>query len=136
MTGSLRLLGYAVAATALLLLIVWLCLWWRARRKDPAELERLRRLHVNRIGRIADGRVLDLLDSASGVRSDESPHLIVYRYEVRGVEYQAAQDITFLGPQASGLDLRRVASGQSVSVKYDPQNPSNSILLCEGWSGL
>ncbi|MFQ5817176.1 MAG: hypothetical protein ACE5H2_04355 [Terriglobia bacterium] len=136
MTGSLRLLSYALAGTALLLFGLWLYLWWKSRRKDPVELERYRRCHVNRIGRLADGRVIELLDSAAGIDPDGPAHLIMYRYRVRGVEYEAAQDITFLGAEAAALDLRRIASGQPVSVKYDPKNPSNSIILCEGWSGL
>lgn len=136
MTGSLRLLTYALIGTAVLLLALRLYLWWRERRKDPAELERKRRLHINRIGRIANGRVLELLDATNAITTDGPPHLIVYCYEVRGVEYQAAQDISFLGVEASRIDLRRVASGLPVSVKYDPKNPSNSIILCEVWSGL
>ena len=35
-----------------------------------------------------------------------------------------------------GLALRRVAAGQAASVKYDPQRPTNSIILCEDWSGV
>ncbi|MBI4463003.1 MAG: hypothetical protein HY653_08865 [Acidobacteria bacterium] len=135
MNPSLRYLIYIVAATAFLAIGLWVYLRWKARHKDPAELERCRREHVNRIGRIANGRVIELLDSPDGVVSD-GPHLISYRYEVRGVEYQAAQDLTFLGDQAGTLDLGKVASGQSISVKFDPKNPSNSIILCEVWSGL
>ncbi len=32
--------------------------------------------------------------------------------------------------------LDRVATGQIASVKYDPANPGNSILVAEDWSGL
>jgi hypothetical protein len=131
-TGSLTLLALALAGTGLILIGLRFYLAWRGRQKNPAELERARRLHLNRIGRIVDGRVIELLDASNG----PLPRLVVYRYRVRGVEYQAAQDISFLGVQATRLDLRRVASGQSISVKYDPQNPSNSIILSEVWSGL
>ena len=136
MNGPLTLLGYAVAVTRLLVLGLWFYLWRAARRRDPAEVERHRRLHINQIGRLADGRVIELLDSPNDAAPDGPPHLIVYRYQVRGVEYQAAQDITFLGPDASSINLRRVASGQPIRVKHDPHNPSNSIILCEVWSGL
>lgn len=135
MNGSLRLLGTLLVATALVLFGLLLYLWWQSRKKDPAEVERRRRLHVNRIGRIANGRVTELLDASNGV-VHERPNLILYHYEVRGVEYQAAQDISFLGDGAAALNLKRVASGQTISVKYDPKNPSNSIILCEDWSGL
>ena len=50
-----------------------------------------------------------------------------------GVTYETAQDITGLEAQ---LHLDRVAAGQTASVKYDPSNPSNSILLADDWSGL
>jgi len=32
--------------------------------------------------------------------------------------------------------MKRAAVGQTASVKYDPSNPSNSILLADDWSGL
>jgi len=124
-------LGYVLAGTAVLLLLLGALWWWRRPQPDAAELERRRRLQVNRIGRIVEGRIVDFLDeaapgSAPGV-------LLVYNYRVRGVEYQAAQDVSRLRPR---LDLRRLAAGQPAQVKYDPQNPTNSIVLCEDWSGI
>jgi len=32
--------------------------------------------------------------------------------------------------------VERLAAGQPASVKYDPSNPSNSILVADDWSGL
>jgi hypothetical protein len=102
----------------------------RWRRKDPAELERLRRLDVNKRGRISAGRVVDLLESeTAGLRSC----LVVYSYEVAGVTYEAAQDVTAL-PEIAAIALS--ASGRSASVKFDPKRPGNSIIACEEWSGL
>ncbi len=132
MIASLTLLAYALAATGVLLISTGLLLRRRWRRPDAAELERRRRLRVNRIGRLADGRIVELVEASEGADAAGQP-LVVYNYEVRGVEYQSAQDVSFLGAR---LDLRRVASGQPASVKYDPQNPTNSIILCEGWSGI
>jgi len=59
--------------------------------------------------------------------------LLYYTYAISGVTYETAQDITGLEER---LHLTRVASGQTASVKYDPSNPSNSILLADDWSGL
>ncbi len=129
MTRLLTLLAYTLVATGIFLLVLRFLLWWKLRRRDPAELERCRRLHINRIGRITEGRVVELLDAGNG----GSRQLVVYRYQVRGVEYQAAQDVSFLGHTP---DLHRVAAGLTARVKYDPKNPSNSIILCEEWSGL
>jgi hypothetical protein len=124
----LTLLVYILAGTAALLLLLGVLWWWRRERPDAAELERRRRAHLNRIGRMAEGRIVEVLDSAT-----PSSYLLVYNYRVRGVEYQAAQDVAALRAR---LDLRRLAAGQSAQVKYDPQNPTNSIVLAEDWSGI
>lgn len=126
------LLAYALAATGALLITTGLLLRWGGRRPDAEELERRRRLRVNRIGRLADGRIVELVE-ASEESDGAGQQLVVYNYEVRGVEYQSAQDISFFGTR---LDLRRLATGQPASIKYDPQNPTNSIILCEDWSGI
>jgi hypothetical protein len=40
----------------------------------------------------------------------------------------------------TGLEARvmphKLIAGQPASVKYDPSNPSNSILIGDDWSGL
>lgn len=128
MNDSLTLLVYILAGTAALLLLLGLVWWWRRDRPDAAELERRRRVHIHRIGRLADGRIIEVLDEAT-----HTGYLLVYNYRVRGVEYQAAQDVAALRAR---LDLRRLAAGQPAQVKYDPQNPTNSIVLAEEWSGI
>lgn len=131
MTDSLTLITYALGGTAALFLLLALVWWWRRRdRPGAAELERRRRLHVNRIGRIADGRIVDLMDH---IDAGAAQQLLSYTYRVRGVEYQAAQDISTL---RGVLDLKHLAAGHPTQVKYDPHNPTNSIVLCEQWSGL
>ena len=100
------------------------------RRKDPAEIEKLRRLNVNKCGRISAGRVVDLLEAeTTGSKSE----LVVYSYEVAGVTYEAAQDLSALPELAARA---RSFSGRTASVKYDPKRPGNSIIACEEWSGL
>jgi len=102
----------------------------RWRRKDPAELEKLRRLSVNKCGRIIAGRVVDLVEAeTAGPKSS----LVVYSYEVAGVTYEAAQDVSAL-PEI--VARARVYTGRTASVKYDPKRPGNSIIACEEWSGL
>jgi hypothetical protein len=59
--------------------------------------------------------------------------LIVYTYEVAAVTYEAAQDIS---PLSQVADAAHGLAGQTVSVKYDPRRPANSILACEEWSGI
>jgi hypothetical protein len=60
-------------------------------------------------------------------------HLVSYSYAISGVVYQTAQDITGLESQ---VRLDRLVPGQPASVKYDPSNPVDSILVADDWSGL
>jgi hypothetical protein len=124
---------------------------FRRKPEDPVEVERSRRAYVNRIGRIVEGHVVEIADqalaaaSANGngklasafkrapVVADGPRKLLYYSYAISGVTYETAQDITGLEERAH---LSRVASGQTASVKYDPSNPSNSILLADDWCGL
>jgi hypothetical protein len=114
---------------------------------DPEEAERKRRLHLNHIGRIAEGQVVDLSEQPAieGVRRgllksrahtlpDVRPRFLVcYSYSISGVTYHTAQDITGLESQ---VQFKRLMAGQQASVKYDPSNPSDSILVADDWSGL
>jgi len=100
------------------------------RRKSPEEIERLRSLDVHRRGRITQGHIVDIVDSRSGAAARRT---IVYTYEVAGVSYEVGQDVTSLS------DLARLAhnlAGQNASIKYDPKQPTNSIMACEGWCGI
>ncbi len=109
----------AVALAALIGLIVWLVL---RRKPTPDELEKRRRLMVNREGRTIEGEI-----------SDADPHRLHYVYSVRGVEYSATQDIDNL------LEYLPCEPGRvigEVSVKYLRNNAANSIVVCEEWSGL
>ena len=118
-------------AAAAVLAGVWvtirLILW---RRKTPAELERLRRLDVNRRGRIATALILDILEPEL---SEPGPRLLIYKYTLAGVIYEASQDISGL-PDI--IPLARRVTGRTTNLKYDPKRPSNSIIVCEHWSGL
>ena len=116
--------------------------------EEPEEMERRRRLHLNQIGRIAEGQVVELAEhpaeprekpkklfgSRSHTLGDLRPrHLVSYSYAISGVTYHTAQDITGLEGQ---VRLERLVAGQPASVKYDPSNPSDSILVADDWSGL
>ena len=118
---------------------------------DPEDEERRRRSQLNRVGRIVEGLVVELVESqgqpvptpssaislgrtAEGsARANGLRRLVRYSYSIAGVTYETAQDVTGLEER---LCLERIASGQPASVKYDPSNPSNSILVADDWSGL
>ena len=58
---------------------------------------------------------------------------LYYSYSVGGVQYEASQDITALRDRLPAEPERLIGwSG----MKYAPNNPANSILICEEWSGL
>ena len=115
---------------------------------NPEDEERKRRLHLNQIGRIAEGQIVELVErppestetrkglfgpSAKPVKDMRPRHLVSYTYLISGVTYQTAQDITGLESQ---VRLERLVAGQPASIKYDASNPSDSILVADDWSGL
>jgi hypothetical protein len=116
--------------------------------ENPEEAERRRRLHLNQIGRIAEGQVVELVEHAPeaapagkkmfGGRARPAGntglrHFVSYSYNISGVTYHTAQDVTGLQSQ---VRFDKLVAGQPASVKYDPSNPSDSILVADDWSGL
>ena len=92
-------------------------------RRKPKDKEKLRRTEVNSNGRLGDATITDITDDA-----------IIYEYSVGGLTYTASQDISQLR-ELIPADPHRLI-GRPASLKYSTQNPANSILLCEDWSGL
>jgi hypothetical protein len=121
---SLSLAGGAAAALAMAFLL-------RTKKQTPEEKERERRVWINMNGRITDGTVMDVHE----IREDECEpiQLLIYNYDVAGVSYEASQDVTHL---RQFIDLHSCRLGLPTSIKYDPQNPGNSIVISENWSGL
>jgi hypothetical protein len=101
------------------------------RKKTPEQYEQLRRQRINAGGRITDGTVLDVqeFDSATG----QPLQMVRYTYDLAGVQYECAQDVTHL---LHSLDLHSCRIGVATSVKYDPHHPGNSIVVAETWCGL
>lgn len=94
---------------------------WQRARVTPEERERRRCAHLVAVGKIIDATLVELRES-----------LVFYCYSVRGVEYTASQDLSrFI--DAATVDFSGVSS---MSVKYDPRNPANSIVVAEEWNGL
>lgn len=105
--------------------------WWMLRRrKTPDDRERERRAYLNEKGRITDGTIYDVQEISE---EGAAVQLLIFSYDVAGVSYEASQDVTHL---RQFLDLHSCRLGLPASVKYDPHNPGNSIVIAEGWSGL
>lgn len=115
------------------LVVVGACsyFWLRRRRLTPDEREAERRRWLSACGRIIDGRVLEVRELD---RPDAAPlNLLIYNYDVGGVGYECSQDVTSL---KGAVDLEDCRMGLVASIKYDPRDPGNSILVAEDWSGL
>jgi hypothetical protein len=103
--------------------------WRGGRRPSPEQRETERRQRINAQGRITDGCVLEV---QQGTSPEGQPRLVVlYSYNVRGVEYHCAQDVSALG-----LAIDPDTMGAAANIKYDPRHPGDSIVAAEGWCGL
>ena len=129
MNVTLRL--YPVIAVAAVGLLAVFGAWARGRRKTPEQIEAERRARINEIGRITDGTVIDVSEVPANGRGDLQ--MLIYQYDVAGVSYEASQDVTALRHR---VDLHSCRVGLMTSIKYDPSNPGNSIVIAEQWSGL
>lgn len=128
--NSFRL--YPVFAFGAIAAILGYALLSRKNKKPAEDLERERRTALTRGGRIIDGNVIDVLE----LEEDETQQqmiLLIYTYDVAGVTYEASQDVTHL---RQFIDLYSCRLGLPTSVKYDPHNPGDSIVISEAWSGL
>jgi hypothetical protein len=122
-------LGAGLGATAgLAVLGLWLV---TRKRPSPEELERARRKFLVQSGRIVDGMLLDVCDVEG--EGDRKLSMLLFNYRIGGVDYECSQDITDMG---AILDPAHVRAGFPCSVRYQPGNPQNSIVVAEEWSGL
>jgi hypothetical protein len=118
--NTAELVTFALAGILVVLVAIMGYRAWQASRISPEERERRRRAVLVARGKMGDATIVE-------VRED---HLF-YAYLVRGVEYTASQDVGRLKEH-----MPELAAITAVSVKYDPKNPANSIILAETWSGL
>jgi len=112
---------------------------WLAVRKRPTaeELERERRRFLVQSGRLVDGMFLDISEvEAPAKPKDEAGRMLtmlLYSYRIGGVDYECAQDISHL---EGVVDAAEVRAGFPCTVRYQPGNPQNSIVVAEEWTGL
>jgi len=109
----------AAVAVALLAIIGYRA--WRNGRVTAGERERRRRAKLTAHGKLGDAVLVEVREN-----------LLVFTYNVRGMEYTASQDVSaiqdILPPDISSLN--------AVGVRYLPENPANSIVVSEDWTGL
>jgi hypothetical protein len=121
----------AVGATSIAILAA-VALWLVFRKRPTAEeLERARRQFLVQFGRLVDGMLLDIceVDGEGGRKLT----MLVYQYRIASVDYECSQDITSM---AAVFDAAQVRAGFPCTVRYQPGNHHNSIVVAEEWSGL
>ncbi len=92
------------------------------RRPSPEEQERTRLDALLKNSR-----------SIEGILTDTSESLLFFTYEVRGVTYHAAQDVSMIeGADALAIDPQP----GPVTVRYSNSNPANSMVMSKNWSGF
>jgi hypothetical protein len=106
----------------------WLVL---RKRPTPEEMERSRRELLVQSGRIVDGMLLDAYEVADD--DGRSLTMLLFSYRIGGVDYECSQDVTAL---LGDFEVSKVRAGFPCSVRYQPGNPQNSIVMAEGWTGL
>jgi hypothetical protein len=132
MTLSTRFEWEVAAGVSAIACIVAVGLWLALRKRPTAdELERRRRNFLVQSGRLVDGMLLDLyeVDGEDGRQLT----LLLFNYRIGGVDYECSQDVTNM---TEVVDPQRIRLGFPCSVRYQPGNPQNSIVVAEHWTGL
>jgi hypothetical protein len=117
---SWELVGLALLAAGLTVLAVYIALQVVQRSPDKREKKRRQTLHLR--GRLGDAFVTEANETT-----------IFYGYSVQGVQYTASQDVSSLRDHLPADPERLIGVA---NIKYAINNPANSMLLCEEWSGL
>lgn len=102
--------------------LAWLVARYIRRTRSPEERERRRRIRLHVNGRLTEVTIYQADDAA-----------LRYGYEIAGVAYDTMQDISGL---QTFLPLAAEKVAGTALAKYDPQNPANSMIVCEHWNGI
>lgn len=125
--------GWEIAGGVASVAVVGGAVAWLLLRKRPTEeeLEQLRRQLLVQSGRLVDGMLLDICEMSCD--DGRTLTLLLFNYRIGGVDYECSQDITRLPTM---LDKAQIRVGFPCTVRYQPGNPQNSIVVAEAWSGL
>jgi hypothetical protein len=121
----------AVGVTAIAGIATGAILYLRRKRPTEEELERARRRMLAQIGRLIDGMLLDMREITA--EDGRTLTMLEYSYRSGGVDYECSQDVTTL---LEVVDRDQMRPGFPCTVRYQPGNPQNSIVIAESWSGL
>jgi len=90
----------------------------RFRRKTEDETSRITRLA--KTGRITDGNIIDAVSERDGRITQ-----VTYTYTIGGVIYESSQALSEQQQQRH----TEYAPGKQITVRYDPRQPANSIVV-------
>ncbi|MGD0903904.1 MAG: hypothetical protein ABR924_13280 [Terracidiphilus sp.] len=120
------------AGSASIAILAAVALWFVFRKRPtPEELERTRRQFLVQFGRLVDGMLLDVCQVEA--EDGRALTMLVYHYRIASVDYECSQDVTGM---AGAFDAAQVRAGFPCTVRYQPGNHHNSIVVAEEWSGL
>jgi hypothetical protein len=121
-----------VAGVATVVVVAGPALWLVLRRRPTAEeIERARRRFLVQSGRLVDGMLLDVYKVEG--KDGAAPTFLLFNYRIAGVDYECSQEITAMQDVVESGEVR---AGFPCTVRYQPGNPYNSIVVAEGWTGL
>ena len=107
------------------------------KKLSPEEREERRRTWLAENGRIIDGTLIDTAPHVETADVETAlPHALIYRYRIGGVTYECGQDISTLTLLLPDLGPSSTIFGLPVQVRYDRDNPADSIIIAETWNGL
>ncbi|MDT7602543.1 MAG: hypothetical protein QOF61_540 [Acidobacteriota bacterium] len=89
-------------------------------RRGKVDAEAERRTRLLRTGRIADGTIFDVGTDDGG----DITH-IFYSYNISGVEYESSQTLN----DAQRQRPADYSPGAGCTVRYDPHQPANSVVV-------
>lgn len=87
-------------------------------KRDKTDPEVKRRTMLSKFGRIAEGTILE-------ARHTENTDFVSFIYSVNGSDYESSEKLT---NEQLG-DAGSYAPGAKVTVRYDPAQPGNAILI-------
>jgi hypothetical protein len=125
--------GWEIAGGVVTMAIIAGVVAWLLLRNRPTEeeLEYQRRKFLVQSGRLVDGTLLDVCEMNAD--DGRALTLLLFNYRIGGVNYECSQDITAMD---GVVDKAQVRIGFPCTVRYQPGNPKNSIVVAEGWTGL
>jgi hypothetical protein len=87
-------------------------------KRDKTDPELKRRMLLQQFGRITEGTILE-------ERPDKNADFVYFVYSVNGADYESSEKLT----AEQSADGARYAPGAKVTVRYDPAQPGNSIVV-------